>query len=109
MYDADKKPIPSYPVGHPKHLWFVDFIRTMGDAMRTRQGSIDVARMLETWVRQNPAFEEVEALGVWIPTDPWHPPSETLRHSYHNTHEHAYRLYRLQSRRMPSVLIIWVI
>jgi len=75
IYDENKVYLPPYPLDHPKHSWFVDFVHHLSKAMRARLGNIDAATLLESWLSDHHAFESVESTKAWLPTGPWFPPN----------------------------------
>lgn len=50
-------------------------MQLMNTAARARGGNVDAANLLETWVRSNPAFENVVSRDYWIPMSPWLKPN----------------------------------
>jgi len=81
VYDKDKNYLLSYEHGHPRHSWAADYCHSLGKAMRMRMGHIDATQLLEGWLGDHHAFEEVEKRDIWVPCGPWCPPNS--RHADH--------------------------
>ena len=78
VFDEKKNIVPQLPANHPNHSYTADFVHHMAKAMRSRLGNIDAALLLEAWLKDHPAYEEVGSHELWFPTGPWHPPSKAL-------------------------------
>lgn len=70
MYDENRRRIDldTNTIAGP---WWPRWLAFMERAVRQRGGDVEAATFMETWIRQNDAFEEVVAEDFFMPVSPW--------------------------------------